>query len=49
VLAVITLVSVWLSAETFREELAEAPSPASSGDTALSEPSSRSPSPVPPR
>jgi MHS family shikimate/dehydroshikimate transporter-like MFS transporter len=49
VLSVITLVSVWLSAETFRGELTEAPAPASSGEGALSEPSSRSPSPVPPR
>ncbi|WP_164018151.1 MFS transporter [Pyxidicoccus trucidator] len=47
-LAVITLVSVYLSAETFRENLTEAP-PTSPGPDVLSEPSSRSPSPVPPR
>jgi MFS family permease len=45
VLAVVTLVSVYLSAETFREELAEVPS-ASPGGDGLSEPSSRSPSPA---
>lgn len=47
-LAAVTLVSVYLSAETFREKLTEAPtaSPAADG---VSEPSSRSPSPVPPR
>ncbi|MCP3142310.1 MFS transporter [Pyxidicoccus xibeiensis] len=47
-LAAVTLVSVYLSAETFREQLTEAPA-ASPGEDALSEPSSRSPSPVPPR
>ncbi|NTX36663.1 MHS family MFS transporter [Myxococcus sp. CA033] len=41
-LAVVTLVSVWLSAETYRAQLTEAPP---TGD-ALSEPSSRSPSPA---
>lgn len=48
-LAVVTLVSVWLSAETFREQLTEEPSASPLADAALSEPSSRSPSPVPPR
>ncbi|TQF11652.1 MHS family MFS transporter [Myxococcus llanfairpwllgwyngyllgogerychwyrndrobwllllantysiliogogogochensis] len=41
-LAVVTLVSVWLSAETYRAQLTETPP---TGDS-LSEPSSRSPSPA---
>jgi MFS transporter, MHS family, shikimate and dehydroshikimate transport protein len=44
-LAVVTLVSIWLSAETFREQLTEAPA----APDAVSEPSSRSPSPAPHR
>ncbi|WIG97372.1 MFS transporter [Myxococcus sp. SDU36] len=47
-LAVITLVSVYLSAETFREQLTEAP-PGSPAPDALSAPSSHSPSPAPPQ
>ncbi|AKQ66192.1 Permease of the major facilitator superfamily [Myxococcus hansupus] len=43
-LAAVTLVSVYLSAETFRERLTEAPGP-----EGVSAPSSHSPSPAPPR
>jgi metabolite-proton symporter len=45
-MAVVTLVSVWLSAETFREQLTEAPA---TPEDAVSGPSSRSPSPAPHR
>ncbi|MFP2959320.1 MFS transporter [Myxococcus sp. 1LA] len=47
-LALITLVSVYLSAETFREQLTETP-PGDPAPDSLSEPSSRSPSPAQPR